>query len=62
MVRAAPAPVVVAQAADLILDDLDLVLEHARALRDLVGVRPRNLLPQVVVRAAAVAKDVDICA
>ena len=47
----------VVEAHHLVLDDLDLVLQHARALRDLVRVRPRDLLAKVVV--GAIAENVD---
>ena len=47
----------VVEAADLVLDDLDLVLEHARALYDLVCVRAGDLLAKVVL---GIAENVDV--
>ena len=50
--------VLVIEAHHLVLDDADLVLEHAGPLGDLVRVRARYLLPQVIL-LVPVAKDVD---
>ena len=50
---------VVLQPHRLVLEHLDLVLEHPRPLRNLVRARAGDFLPQIVVRAR-VAEDVDV--